>query len=297
MIRAALGLARRGLPVFPVWGLDGGRCLCGDAGCKSPGKHPIPRRGFLEATTSEAGVLAYWQRHPEANVGMRTGVPFQGGMLLVVDIDQPKAGEVGGEDALQQLPLPETLTVRTGSGGLHLWYRAPVDGCPTIGSRIVAHGVTWAVDWRGRSGYVLAPPSCHVKGAYRWENRLPVADAPDELLALLHKEPPRMERQPVVLRPLGEGRAAAYLTRAVAGEVEALMRAGEGCRHKQLLRSAYKLGGYYRAGVDADAVQATLLAAWSQVVGAREREARKAICDAWNEGVLRPRLMPGEDRL
>ena len=68
----------------------------------------------------------------------------------------------------------------------------------------------------------------------------------------------------------------------------------EGGRHRQLVRSAYKLGGYYRPGVDAAAVESALVAAWSQVVGGREREARKAFCDGWKAGVERPRLLPGE---
>ena len=45
---------------------------------------------------------------------------------------------------------------------------------------------------------------------------------------------------------------------------------------------------------DLTAVEAALVAAWSQVVGGREREARKAFCDGWKAGVERPRLLPGE---
>jgi len=293
VIRAALGLARRGVPVFPVWGSVDGVCQCGKDCGRNAGKHPIPAKGFLEASTHPATVLAWWQRHPEANVGVRTGMPFRGGRLLVVDIDRAKEGEVGGEDALQQLPLPETLRVRTGSGGMHLWYWAPEDACPTIGSRIEAGGVRWAVDWRGRGGYVLAPPSRHVAGRYAWEGG-EIAEAGPELLGLLRKEPPKMAVQPVVLLPLGEGRAARYLEGALKGEVDRLLTCPEGGRHRQMLRSAYKLGGYYRPGVDVAAIEAAMVAAWSQVVGAREREARKAFCDGWNAGVERPRLLPGE---
>ena len=98
--------------MFPVWGLQGGRCLCGQDCGRNAGKHPIPARGFMEASTEERAVRAWWQRHPEANVGIRTGQVFRGGRLLVVDIDHAKAGEVGGEEARLQLPLPETLRDR-----------------------------------------------------------------------------------------------------------------------------------------------------------------------------------------
>lgn len=294
MIQAALGLAKRGIPVFPIWGLRDGRCGCGGNCGRSAGKHPIPKRGLLDASMEAAVIQGWWQQHPDANIGMRTGVPFQGGRLLVVDIDHAKEGEVGGEAALQALPLPESLTVRTGSGGLHVWVRAPLDACPTIGSRFQAKGTTWAVDWRGRGGYVLAPPSRHVKGVYRWEHRAPIAEAPPELLALLKRDPPRMDWRPVRDVPLGQGRAAAYLQTALRGEVQALLTCPEGGRHRQLIKSAYKLAGYYRAGVDGEAIHAALLAAWSQAVGQREAEARKTITDGWNEGLKSPRPLPGE---
>src|SRR5262249_42221008 len=52
----ALRHAGRGRPIFPLWPRYGDKCACGDAGCKSHGKHPLGDlvpKGFKDATTDE----------------------------------------------------------------------------------------------------------------------------------------------------------------------------------------------------------------------------------------------------
>jgi hypothetical protein len=93
---AALGYASRGILVLPLHyplphrgGLqpaDGSRltpwvvgasCSCRDPGCGQPAKHPLGSlvpHGVKDATCNRARILAWWTRHPQANIGLATGI-------------------------------------------------------------------------------------------------------------------------------------------------------------------------------------------------------------------------------
>ena len=91
---AALGYASRGIPVLPLHyplGHHGGLqpapgdqppavgtgCSCRNPGCSQVGKHPLGAlvpHGVNDATWNRARVLAWWTRHPHANVGLATGL-------------------------------------------------------------------------------------------------------------------------------------------------------------------------------------------------------------------------------
>jgi hypothetical protein len=115
---AALGYASRGIPVLPlhyplphrldVHAVTGGRqlptaevrvgCSCRDPGCGQPAKHPLGSlvpHGVKDATTNRARVLAWWTRHPQANIGLATGHAFD-----VLDVDGPAGESVGAFEAL-----------------------------------------------------------------------------------------------------------------------------------------------------------------------------------------------------
>ncbi|MFF5291276.1 bifunctional DNA primase/polymerase [Paractinoplanes globisporus] len=158
LLTAALAYARHGIPVLPVHTPDpSGGCSC-DKGvrCDRPGKHPRLRHGLTEATTDPRLIEVWWSRWPEANVGLRTGIAMD-----VADIDSAEGWHglthlLGGE-------LPAGPRVRTGGGGWHLWFR-PMG----FGNRV---GLLPGLDWRGIGGYVVAPPSRHLRGDYRWVRR------------------------------------------------------------------------------------------------------------------------------
>src|SRR4051794_36967936 len=167
---AALKIAAKGKPVFP---------------CK-PNKRPYTPNGFKDATTHPARVNAYWNRHQGAKIGMPTGTASG---VFVIDVDRL--------DALGELPreLPETLTIRTASGGLHFYFNH-VAGITNQRGRLPA-----GIDVRGDGGYAIVAPS----EGYTVEHRAPIADAPDWLLETLRDEP----RKPG--RPGRTGRTGAYL--------------------------------------------------------------------------------------
>lgn len=168
-IDAALGLARRGLQVFPI-----------TPGAKSP---PLVQWS-KEATTDEAKIRGWWRKWPTANIGIATGPSG----LFVVDVDV-RDGKFGAEslDWLEFLyaPLPTTQISRTPSGGRHLFLR---------GSAKSRNGKLGdGLDVKSLGGYVVAPGSCLDNGSrYRWENSdAAIAEAPEWLVRLA--EPQRAE--------------------------------------------------------------------------------------------------------
>ena len=170
MLEAALGYARRGWPIFPVWypTADGG-CACPKGlDCPSPAKHPmgdLVPRGLKNATTDPDLIRAWWTRRPGANIGMATG-PRSGVVVVDVDIDK------GGFETLAALihqheEWTRTPTVRTGGGGLHLYFQYP-EGAEirNDAGRKLGPGI----DVRSKGGYVLLPPSKHAtRRVYEWE--------------------------------------------------------------------------------------------------------------------------------
>ena len=199
---AALGYARRGWRVFPL----------------APGrKVPLIRKeqgghGCHDGTTNLEQVTHWWRATPRANIGIATG---RASNLFVLDIDPDHDGPASFaalEDQFER--LPQTFTVRTGSGGLHLYYCFPQD-IPAGATLTISqglHGLFRGLDSRGEGGYVAAPPSVHPSGAlYEVADPRHPAEMPPWLVMLLIRMPvvvarPTTHSRPVVLprsnRPL-----------------------------------------------------------------------------------------------
>ncbi|SOZ01744.1 DUF3631 domain-containing protein [Cupriavidus taiwanensis] len=191
MLEAAQQYASQGWRVFPLHGIVNGACTCGNAGCKSPGKHPITAHGFKEATT-DSTALARWFNGGTGfprNIGIATGDG-----ILVLDIDR-KPGKPDGKDSLTSLvgqhgKLPNTLIAQTGGGGAHLVFRLPT-GRHVKSS---AGKLGPSLDVRADGGYIVAWPSVGVDRAYAWVNTpggapdfSRIADAPGWLLDLCER--------------------------------------------------------------------------------------------------------------
>jgi hypothetical protein len=116
----ALLMASHGHPVFPLYGIEYGKCTCGNATCADAGKHPRRPNSFKEATTNPTIINTWFKYEPELNYGVRLGQEMGNTrkMVVVVDVDRYK---VGGAEALEVLEnvhgrLPETVEVLTGGG-------------------------------------------------------------------------------------------------------------------------------------------------------------------------------------
>jgi len=135
MLAAALRYAGARWPVFP--------CIPGE-------KVPATKHGFLDATTDPDKIAWWWQRDPERNVAIATGLP--GPDVLDVDV----SADGNGFAALSQLRREGLLDgagayVRTPSGGLHAYFAGSEQG----NGRLPTHHL----DFRSLGGYIVAPPS------------------------------------------------------------------------------------------------------------------------------------------
>jgi putative DNA primase/helicase len=193
LVCQALDYASHGLKVFPLHTPtpDGG-CSCHNPDCSSQGKHPRTPNGVKDATTDEHQIRAWWEKWPNANIGIATGLMPDQWNLLVVDID-PKHG--ASLEALEAHygAMPKTAKVRTGSGGYHLFFKTAV---PALGNS--ANKLAQGVDTRCNGGYVVAAPSLHKSGQrYEWMVSLDtVAEIPASIQkALMDRRPSRENTQ------------------------------------------------------------------------------------------------------
>lgn len=136
---AAQHYARLNVPVFP--------CVPGE-------KRPLVAHGFKDATTDLAQVQAWWQRWPDANIGIPTG---EASAIEVVDVDV-KGAEPRGPASWQRASQAGLLDgwaaqIVTPSGGLHTYFPAAQRE-----QRSWASGAA-QLDFRGTAGYIIAPPS------------------------------------------------------------------------------------------------------------------------------------------
>lgn len=214
MGQAALQYSRRGWPVFPCRECDGEPYASRKTGTLTTprAKSPYVGKGLKDATRDEARITAWWRQHPNALIG----IPMGENGCFALDFDprveediDPATGVVTDrrEWTLDQLKadletmigcaLPPTLTSRTPSGGVHVWFRQPDGDAVRNRGNLPPH-----VDVRGQGGYVIGPPSVIVApvetstlGEYRWIERrgdwrddAAICEAPAALIDILRAE-------------------------------------------------------------------------------------------------------------
>jgi len=222
---AALACLERGWSVIPV---------------RPREKRPLVAwQVFQQERPTVGQVEHWWQRWPDANVGVVTGA-LSG--LLVLDVDPRHGGDASLARWTQTHgPLPRTVESRSGGGGRHLYFAHP--------GGIVHNRVEFlpGIDVRADGGLIVAPPSVHPNGRrYTW-----IVDPDDGALALLPEE--LLAR--ISPRAGGRGRPAAYWRALLADGV------GEGRRNDTIASIA---GHLLWRGVDA-AVVTELLLCWNRV--------------------------------
>lgn len=159
-----------GLAVFPLRYMD---------------KTPLTKNGCKDATTDAAIVKAWWQKWPNANIGIATG--SKSGGLVVIDLDIDENKGLDGYHTLRDWErengaLPDTWQSITGRGGNHIFFK-------TLRQVSNRTGLLDGVDVRGDGGYIVAPPSVHKNGKqYQWEqapDEYEIADANEIVFKLL----------------------------------------------------------------------------------------------------------------
>jgi hypothetical protein len=190
-----------GLPVFPI--VENGR---------------VPAIGGWQqrATTDEAKIRAMWtekdpvlgvERVKPYNIGVYTG-----GLLVGdVDVKKGKQGQATFDEMDLMYGFADTFTVKTPSGGLHLYYK------PKGPSKSGVNNVGPGFDTRGVGGYVVGPGSTIDGKSYEVIKDVPIAEAPKWFEDHVGRPEPKSERRQVIelldTQPAID-RAVAYLAGA-----------------------------------------------------------------------------------
>ena len=240
------------------------------------GKRPLGEHGYASATGDLCELLA---RLPRPGT---TGIGIQAGPNVLVDVDHRDAlewlcGLIGGK--------PETLTARSGSGGLHFYF-GNADGL-ALSYRLDRFPAGFEVKLGNGSGLV-APPSVHPETGRRytwlhWEEPTP---CPDALLELL--EPPAIERQAWTPSATSHNGSTRYGAAALRRHAERVAAAEVGSRRHTLNGAAFACGqlagsGHLDPGRIADELERAALA-----TGLPAREIRATVERGLRDGAARP---------
>lgn len=150
-----------------------------------------PLKGWQKVSSNDPDKIRAWrERWPRGLFGVDCGKSG----LTVLDID--KKGGKDGDNPLASLQfenelLPETLTVKTPSGGRHLYFYGKTR------NRVALKAP--GLDVRSVGGYVLAPGCVKNGGAYEIVNDRPIHNAPGWLLSVIGQPNERNEEHAVPL--------------------------------------------------------------------------------------------------
>ncbi|SHM56935.1 bifunctional DNA primase/polymerase [Streptomyces yunnanensis] len=283
-VEQVLALAARGWHVFPL---------------RPDDKRPAVAQWEQRATTDRERITTAWSAGPYG-VGIACGPSG----LVVVDLDTAKGeeppaewaqpGVTDGADVLAVLyeqhgepfPFGCSPVALTGSGGMHLYYRAPA-GREVRNS---AGRLGWKVDVRAHGGYVVAPPSVAAGRPYRWAGSLEagLSTLPAWLAELAAPAEPTVP----VLRPAFSLRlrdARGYGMTALRNEVETVLRAQPGTRNDTLHRSAFSLGTLVGDGRLNPYAVTEALGEAARLIGLGTGETDKTIASGLRAGAQHPR--------
>lgn len=301
LLDAALAYAARGWHVFPI-----------RPGSKKPAtpNHPAHlcdrtdlrcvdgHTGWeARATTDPARITRAWTTRPYG-IGIACGPSG----LIVIDLDTATdPGHRSGAERLVDVEqragrsLPDTHTVRTPSGGWHLYYATPAGSALTNTASRVAPNI----DTRATGGYVVAPPT-RLDGpddtyeVVRTVDELP--ELPAWFVALIAPPTTPPPRSPTRRRrTVGRTQLDRYVAAALDGETTRIRSAVEGTRNHTLFTAAIALGQLTGAGhLDPDHAQAVLLDAAQAHLDAgayTTRQAHQTIASGLRRGATQPRQL------
>jgi hypothetical protein len=236
MFAAVLKYARHGTPTFPVDPAD---------------KSPLCTHGFHDATANERQLRRWWQRWPNAMIGMPTGPRTR---VWVLDVDVDLIANIQGSHVMTRLfaihgQLSNTAISITPRGGWHFFFCW--DGA-NIRCSIGKLGP--GVDVRGHGGYVVLPPSERSDGAkYHWyTSGVKATEAPswlvEEILKVQSRDEPRLTMPVITFNGTPSKLSGPFPMRdrvwaraALEEECALVVAAPVGTRNTTLNRAAFNL--------------------------------------------------------
>ncbi|MDC0966382.1 phage/plasmid primase, P4 family [Alphaproteobacteria bacterium] len=122
-------------------------------------KKPLVSGGFKAATTDIEIVSTWWDKFPDAAIGVPTG-HVSGIVAIDIDVREDK----NGENSLAQTGyvFDSSWQVKTPTGGRHIFFKHP--GVPI--SNKAGNFLGAGIDFRGDGGYVIFCGSTTVAGSY-----------------------------------------------------------------------------------------------------------------------------------
>ena len=307
LVAAAIAAIERGWYVFPLRSGAKHPALHGADRCTRSGDcrdgHRTPEQRAV--STMDDRDRGLWAQRGW-NVAIATGPSG----LLVVDLDVPKEDDKPRPDEWNQpgigdgldvfcavceqagQPVPwDTYTVRTPSGGTHLYFSAPpgVQLRNTGGGR--GRGLGWKVDTRAWGGHVVAAGSIVDGHAYTVADNREPRPLPEWLYTRLL--PPPLPNVPTTPVARVHGRRRAFLQAAIDGEVERVTSA-QTERNWALYHAACALGQLVAGGALSEQdVRAELIRASAGHIATdptyTERQAHLTITSGLRAGAKRPR--------
>lgn len=278
--RIALACASMGWPVLPL---------------RRATKRPALKRWPELATTSVETIQEWWSA---AFVGCLCGVATgREAGIWVLDVDVKADNGVEALLALEARlgSLPRTFTVRTPSGGWHLYFTYPEDREVKTSGTTDRTPVEWrGLESRGWHGQVVAPGTAIGALKYEVVEDTEVAEAPDWLLDHFT----RREREPwageVVDRSYDQG-LLEWAEEELEREAAELAEVTQG-RNTSLNLAAFRLGGLAAHALLAEEDVRRELHAACEVNGLLgedgEGQWELTYRSGWDAGAAQPRWLP-----
>jgi hypothetical protein len=304
MLHFALDYAHRGFPVFPCNPATKAPLTEPDVDPVS-GKKIDGTGGFRKASLDPEKIKAWWNKYPNAMIGIPTG--SRSG-IWAVDPDAPKPpNNIDGRQNWAELTAknggrPHTHTHNTPGGGQHIVFKYRADKPVTNREGGLAR---LGINVRGEGGYIIAPPSLTADGKqYDYDEPLDVfrfADAPSWLYDLILTAPSISERASAQVRmptdgPPGSHAHRRYAEAALRGEAGDLAQTLTGARNIELNNAALKLGTLVavEALTESEVIGALLQASVANGLVAEhgKRAALATINSGMRKGLETPRVIP-----
>ncbi|MFI1367758.1 bifunctional DNA primase/polymerase [Streptomyces griseochromogenes] len=282
LLSAALAAAAHGWYVHPLRPGGKGSALHGERACPHTGECADGHVKWEQRATTDPDRIRRAWGAGSFNIGIATGPSG----LVVVDLDVPKdkSGKDGSDapdGATSFLALceragqswPTTHTVRTPSGGMHLYFQAP----PGVHLPCTAKSVAPNVDTRAWGGNIVAAGSITAMGSYEVADDVPSETLPGWLLRRLQTAPKPVAAPAPLLIP---GQATRRAQVALERETERVRQAPKGQRHDLLLKRTIAIGRFVVWGEIARDVVEQAFGAAGETAGLSEAECRATIRDA-----------------